>query len=63
MQYVTLTLEAVGAGVQETLMESEDIAWADTCDGAANFNGKCNTNGYNEHYAPVTLTHSNRISL
>ena len=21
-------------------MESEDIAWADTCDGAVNFNGK-----------------------
>ena len=37
-------------------MESEDVAWADTCDGAANFNGKCNTNGNNVHYAPVTLT-------
>ena len=40
MQYVTLTLEAVGAGVQETLMESEDIAWADTHDGAVKANGK-----------------------
>ena len=40
MQYVTLTVEAVGAGIQETLMESEDIAWADTRDGAVNFNGK-----------------------
>ena len=30
-----ITLEAVGAGVQETLMESDNIAWADTCDGAA----------------------------
>ena len=36
MQYVTLTLEAVGAGVQETLMEFEGIAWVDTCDGAVN---------------------------
>ena len=42
MQYVTLTLEAVGAGVQETLMESEDIAWADTCmcAGAVKDNGQ-----------------------
>ena len=63
MQYVTLTLEAVGAGVQETVMESEDIAWADTCDGAANFNGKCNTNDDNVHYTPATLTQSNCISI
>ena len=32
-------MEVVGAGVQETLMESEDIAWADTHDGAAKANG------------------------
>ena len=45
-----------------TLIESEDTAWADTRAGAANFNGKCNTNDDNVHYAPVTLTHSNCIS-
>ena len=39
-------------------MESEDIAWADKLDGAANFNEKCNTNDDNVHNAPVTLTHS-----
>ena len=43
MEYVTLTVEAVGAGVQEILMESEDIAWADTCDGAVKANGKYNS--------------------
>ena len=40
MQYVTLTLEAVGAGVQETMMEFEDLTWTDTCDGAVKANGK-----------------------
>ena len=38
--YVTLTLEEVGAGVQETLLESEVIAWTDTRDGAVRANGK-----------------------
>ena len=38
-------------------MESEDIAWADTRAGAANFNGKCNTNGDSVHYTPVTVMH------
>ena len=57
MQYVTLTLEAVGTGVQESLMESADTAWADTRAGAGN------TNDDNVHYAPVTLTHSNCISV
>ena len=40
MQYVTLILEAVGAGVQVTLIESEDIAWTDMRDGAVKANGK-----------------------
>ena len=44
-------------------MESEDIARADTRDGAANFNGKCNTNDDNVHFAPATLTHTNCISI
>ena len=44
-------------------MESADIAWADTRAGAANFNGKCNTNDDNVHYALVTSTHSNCISI
>ena len=33
-------------------MESADTAWVDTCDGAANFNGKRNTNDDNVHYTP-----------
>ena len=33
-------MEAVGAGVQETLMEFADIAWVDTRDGAVKANGK-----------------------
>ena len=40
IEYVTLTLEVVGAGVQETLMESADFNWTDTTDRAANFIGK-----------------------
>ena len=35
-----VTLEAVGAGVQETLMETDDTTRADTTPGAANFIGK-----------------------
>ena len=41
MQYVTLTLEEVGAGVQKTVTEFEDIIWAWTFDGSANVSGQC----------------------
>ena len=39
IEYVTLTLEVVGAGVQETLMESADITWVDTTTGTVNCSG------------------------
>ena len=48
-------MEVVGAGVQETLMESEDIACADTRDGAAKANENMTVCGlmgknYLKHY-------------
>ena len=35
-------------------MESEDIAWADTCDGAVRANGKYDSDAIEAHYY-VTL--------
>ena len=42
-------------------MESEDIAWTDTRDGAANFNGKYNTIGDSVYY--ICTSHIDTLYL